>query len=363
MFFNVPKLDIINAWGYLLIDEYIQIKDPIPALKRLKIPNFTIDETLTATLGSWNETARLITISEKLLELGTWEDIRLVLKHEMAHQIVSEIFDIRNAKSHGLAFRRACKILEIPYSRCYTPSALRSELNPGRNAKVHKLLALSNSSNKFEAERALQKAHELILKYNIEMQNKESYSRYGVRILGPVYKRTPSFVWRIVSILEKFYFVQYIRRPVRRSSCTDQKSLGNIFEIYGTIQNLDLAEYAYYFLLNQGAIEWEAYRKLNDLQNNKFKISFLSGLYQGFQQKLEQHTLNLQDNRALVWTGDKNLNRFFRQRNPYIRRLRSTSEIDIASHSAGERFGKHFTIVPGLQNHPSAPRIAGALVR
>ena len=152
-----------------------------------------------------------------------------VLKHEMAHQIVTEHFGVRHEEPHGPTFKKACNLLQITPCACYTFSAITNSPKSNLLNKIEKLLALGQSSNRHEAELALAKGHELSLKYNVELHDKNIKTNYGLRLLSPIVKRTPPYLWHILKILEEFYFIKYIQRPLplQVSSNQNRKKFSN----------------------------------------------------------------------------------------------------------------------------------------
>lgn len=341
--------DVSRAWILILIDEFYKVRDTAPALSKLKLPNFSIRHDLTRTLGSWNQDTRTLAISEFVIQHGCWDDVLEVLKHEMAHQVVSELFHLNGTQPHGEEFARACKILNISPTAshrltCQGKSGLNSILS-----KIRKLLALGESSNKFEAQLALAKAHELSVKHNIGMSQSRLEPHYGLRPLGPLFKRVPSYIWGITKILEGFYFIQYICRPIR-SRCPETKNeTYKIIEIYGTKENLEMAEYVYYFLLHSGEMNWRIHREQLKLRNNKLKLSFLQGLYNGFYCQLQKQREIIVAEKSLIWLGDPNLDAFFSTRNPRVRRVNHYTKRDLDTHRAGLQTGENLRIRLGLR--------------
>ena len=61
--------------------------------------------------GMWCLKTRTITLSYKLLENCPWDRVIQVLKHEMAHQYVDEVFCKRD--THGPHFQKACQLLRV----------------------------------------------------------------------------------------------------------------------------------------------------------------------------------------------------------------------------------------------------------
>jgi hypothetical protein len=59
--------------------------------------------------GAWQADKRLITISRRQVLCYTWDSVMETLKHEMAHQLVSELMHRDAEPPHGLAFKEACR--------------------------------------------------------------------------------------------------------------------------------------------------------------------------------------------------------------------------------------------------------------
>ena len=143
------ETSILQLWTLTLLEELRRIRETIPALAKLPLPNLAIDPALTRTLGDWDEDKRLIRLSEDLILRGDFDDIIYVLKHELAHQIVSEVYHIKGAVAHGEAFKRACHLLGIP-------SDTRIELGEFKEqsrlqSRLRKLMAMGSSNNNHEA--------------------------------------------------------------------------------------------------------------------------------------------------------------------------------------------------------------------
>ncbi len=58
-------------------------------------------------LGYWSYKTNTLSISSHLIKTEVWDLVLEVLKHEMAHQYVSEYYD--NADIHGSYFKMACE--------------------------------------------------------------------------------------------------------------------------------------------------------------------------------------------------------------------------------------------------------------
>ncbi len=340
-----------RAWLLTIIDTYREICRTHKALNKLALPNFVLNDQLTATLGRWDASTRTITLAATMYNRATWHDVQLVLKHEIAHQVVSEIFGVQGDTPHGQHFQRACAILGISAAARHR-LAVPSKSDASRlSDRIRKLLALGQSPNKHESERALAKARELSIKYNLREHTPRTPADYALRPLGPLYKRVPSFIWYITAILTEHYFVRYICRPQGAAEADGTNGdVRRVIELYGTLDNLDLAEYIYYYLLHEGERLWYVYRIDNRLRNNRLRLSFLKGLYSGFRNKLDTERQQQQNTAeaALVQRGDPALHTFFRERNPRVSRRQTKNRVDRASHHAGYQTGQSLNIRPGV---------------
>lgn len=356
---NDKNEHIERGWCLTLLHEFRCMQERVPQLRRMRPPNLLISKDLRTTLGHWDATRRTITIAERLILGGRLRDILAVFHHEVAHQVVSEAFAIDNPVAHGEAFARACRLLGIPARATIDLETAidtgdEGRRSPGRGvlARIRKLLALGMSPNVHEAERALMKAHELALRHNLEIAAGDvdatdpPESPYDVRLVTPVFKRVPGYIWPLMTILSDFYFTQYICRGTTDVTGTRYQ----VLELYGTPDNLDLAEYVYEFLLHQGEIAWSEYKKGEGRHRRRHKVSFVSGIYEGFRETLEGRTEYLSKSKDLVWLGDPRLDAFYRERNPYIRTSSARSTVEMSAHAAGVREGKKLRLRPGVSS-------------
>jgi hypothetical protein len=338
------------GWVIALLHEFGRLQAAYPELADLRPPNLRVSEALTRTLGQWDEDSRCISLAAWLFERARWQDIIDVFHHEIAHQIVSELYGIRHAMPHGEAFQRACRLLGIPAetTRALAPDEAPAHAESGAMRRIRKLLALGDSPNRHEAEQALAKAHALMLKHNIKQQEMLPPEGYTLRIVGQPFKRMPSYIWAIANIVSDYYFVLYI---ANRYVPVHPDYDGNVYqqiEFYGTAENLDLAEYVFYFLLHQGKREWARYKEANQLPNNRRRLAFLRGLYTGVAEKLAAERQTLADQHALVWLGDPRLDAFYRERNPRVSSRRSYTRLNADAHADGAAVGARLRLAKGV---------------
>lgn len=297
--------DINKAWIYQLSCSFNKINTEISCNcgKRLREPIFSIMGSNTLW-GSWNPKTRVLSLSLNLLRNFEWGAVERVLRHEMAHQIVSEIFDMDcYGVAHGAAWERACKMVNIPPVRCDSASYLSEFKGTGKSKmfdRVKKLLLHANDESITEEEASLFmcKARELMLRHNIEMKDVMGSDRVWVsRPFGLLYKRFPSYMWSIANLLKDFYDVRFIKTYYG----VGRNSLSRL-ELFGEPSHLDIAEYVGHALLNQAEILYEEY-KLNrkqgymvqdsDYRYYRSRISkraFIEGLVSGYRERLEADT-------------------------------------------------------------------------
>ena len=352
------QADVSRGWVLGLIQEYRQIQAEVPALRPLQLPNLCISDALTATLGQWQRQRRQLTLAARLFQHCDWTEVTATLRHEMAHQAVSELFGNPNEPPHGPAFRRACELLGIPPQPTTACSPRDLPTRSRLTTRIRKLLALGESPNPHEAERALAKAHELALRYNIgQAGHDDRTDDYGFRMVGPLYRRIPSYVWAVAGIVADFYFVLYISRVYQDpdSAAAAPRRL-RIMELYGTRTNLDMAVYVYSFLLHQANAQWQRYSRENNLRGVRYRLSFLNGMFAGFRAGLETQRQQLADRKALIWLGDPSLESFFRQRNPRVATTTLRNRFDKGTHEAGRQVGGRLRLRPPLGSADQSAR-------
>ncbi len=248
--------------------------------------------------GKWDPIMRTISIAKKLIQNHSWFHVQGILKHEMAHQMVDECpFFNKESRPHGESFLLACKRLGVP--NAFTHSSVQLQESPldwkteKKNEaseklldKVQKLLALATSSNEHEALLAMNKVREIYARYNLENEQKNEKSNFVHLIVNHHKKRIEAHQNRITSILVEHFFVKILF-----SQLFDAKSgeYHRVFEITGTRENTLMAEYVYYFLLQQSNF-WvketiqAGQRKISPLERKSFRL----GILQGFSDKLRQ---------------------------------------------------------------------------
>jgi len=323
-------------------------------------PTFEIEDA-EGRLGSWRRDTRTIAIARRHLEGAPWHAVLETLKHEMAHQYVDEVLRLDRALPHGEAFQRACRLLAIDgtgrpgsYEPGQDPSGEDTETG-ARLRKIRRLLALAESSNVHEAEAALAKANELLLKYNIDMAAAETERRYCYRQLGEPTGRRSRHIMILAGIVTEHFFVEAIWVEVfdPRTGRT-----GSVLEICGTPENVELAEYAHHELQRSAHELWRRHQREHAINSDKDKRPYFEGVLIGFSERLRTQKEQREQRRELVWVGDPKLDAYFRSRYPRIRRDKYFISSGTEAFSAGKEAGAHLELTPAIKGRErEGPRL------
>jgi hypothetical protein len=320
---------------------------------RLRDPVIALSDA-ASRLGRWVKATRTIEISRAMVFERTWLEISSVLDHEMAHQYVDEVLGIHDETAHGETFRRVCAERGIDARAAGAPEVHTLELDTPAAVhaldRIRKLLALAGSPNQHEAELAMRKAHELMLRHNIEEARLHAAGDYEVRHLGDPLKRRTRVEGEISVLLVEFFFVKVIRVPVYVPAAGRS---GNVYEISGTPANVEMASHVWAFLLATADRLWEQNRGDARVRSGRDRMMYQSGVVGGFRDKLAGERRSLAKGHGLVWAGDASLDTFYRRRHPHITTRRSTVRVG-AAHQAGREAGRTVVLHKPVTTGPSS---------
>lgn len=349
--------EIKNAWIRQLKEDwkntnYGNFKDI------MVLPNIDLLHS-DKTLGKWEGgIKRRISISDSLIKNYKWQYAQEVLYHEMTHQYVDEVLGLTDTLPHGHAFKKICDERGFDHSANGDIHEWIKKINNLRNYshnhkildKIQKLLSLAQSNNRHEAELAMAKAQEFLLKHNLSLLGLETNRKYEHKQIGEVGRGNP-IKSLIATIINKFFFVETLWMH-GYDQHSDKK--GRILEIYGTPENVEMAGYVHDYLHNISEKFWDVYkREQKKFSGNKHRRSFIYGLLNGFYHKLETKTVE-NKTKSLIWKGDPQLGAYFRRRNPKIRQ--STFHYSKSSQDAydsGVKSGKNLIIRKGIKGQHS----------
>jgi hypothetical protein len=339
---------------------------------RLVPPVLTLSDS-TTHLGRWHSATRTLELSRTLVLHRPWLEVASVLEHEMAHQFVDEVLRVRGETAHGETFRRVCAERGIDARAAGAPTAAApadpdgpngGDGRDGRDAaagsvdrvldRIRKLLALAGSPNQHEAEIAMRKAHELMLRHNIEVATTQAERSYEIRHLGDPHKRGTRVETEIASLLSELFFVKIIRVPVYLPRLGKS---GLVYEVSGTHANVEMASHVYAFLLATAERLWAENRHDARVRNGRDRLIYQSGVIGGFRDKLMSERTGLQQT-GLVWVGDGDLDRFYHARHPHMVTRRHRVRVN-GAHAAGREAGRTVVLHKPVERGPSdaGPRL------
>ena len=320
----------------------------------IRKPTFALAD-LNSQWGSWSPAKRQITLSRRLALRYPWDSIRDVLQHEMAHQIANELFNATAQAPHGSAFLQACKLLRIDSSASSDYQPLQDRLSNDhtsvydkRMLRIKKLLALAESKNRFEAEAAMTKAHELIARHNIELSDHPDEHQFLSIFIGSPALRHPREDYHLANLLQDFYFVYGIWVP---AYVLHRGKMGRVLEISGTTPNLKMADYVHDFIRTFIESQWSAYNQGRGL-NRYRKTDFAVGIIEGFRDKLEaniNHKKTSPNGLALIRQKDPRLEKYYHFRYPHTASTqRAASRQDARVLKDGKKVGQKLIIARGV---------------
>ena len=279
-----------SAWLSQLATEFdnicyqyrLQLRPPILQISRS-----------TRVLGSWEAQSRNLSISSHLILQHPWRITLQVLKHEIAHQICSEIYrDQKNG--HGEGFKKACSLIGV--DQCFLRAAADTaealcawQQEEGRAPQQHildkikKLFALGQSGNEHEAALALQKAGNLLRQHNLSMAHLVQSNDLTHRTIDTKKQRMAVHLKVISSLLDGYFGVRVIH-ATQYDPYLDK--VHKTIELMGTKGNVTIAEHCYYFLEERLDTLWKSHQGALVGDRRMAKKSYSLGLLAGFKEKL-----------------------------------------------------------------------------
>jgi hypothetical protein len=322
--------------------------------ERMRVPMFILRD-MKNRWGYWSGEKREMALSHTLVLDHSWDSVREVLLHEMAHQMAEEVLGAHDEPPHGHQFFLACRLLRAnpKASENFKPLDERifqetSVVSDKILLRVKKLLALAASPVRHEAEAAMAKAHELISKYNIDQWQQEKDRDLSSVFLGqPALRHFPED-YSLANLLQDFYFV----RGIWVSSFVPAKGkLGRVLEISGTLPNLKMAHYIYDFVRRFIRSRWTDYNRDKALTRRR-QTDFSLGIIEGFRLKLElprgnqgQHPHGL----TLMKMEDPLLRKYFSYRYPRTAKVKTGNSLrDLKVIKDGRNLGKNLVVFKAI---------------
>jgi hypothetical protein len=320
---------------------------------RLRRPLFRLADT-PGRLGLWDAAKREICLNRDLACTHPWDEVRDVLRHEMAHQLAHTLLAADGQPPHGPAFHQACLMLRADPAASTARRTLHQRLAAGnarekdhRHARIHKLLALAQSGNAHEAQAAMLKAHELMARHHITTLKTDPERAFVSIFLGQPALRHFKEAYVLANLIQDFYFVQGIWVP---AFVVAKGKMGRALEISGTPANVAQAGYVFDFVQAHIERRWRdltSARRLTRYQQSDFAV----GVIEGLRHKLEgpQRALGQPSDRALIHKSDPRLSAYLRHRYTHTRRIqRGGGRRDDNLYHHGRQIGAEIILRRGI---------------
>ena len=301
----------------------------------------------------YNDRNMLGYFDPNLYELGFHERLMYVnknqlhniIRHELAHYLIFIRYAYPVA-AHGVEFRHFCRQVgwgEDVYNATIDLNDNLNEKNIEESdvfRKVQKLMALSTSSNQNEAEAAMIKSQQLLLKHNIESSyiHKDNDEKVFLKRIMEQTQITMK-MRAIASILSAFFVtIVFIR-----------KKNGVHLEIAGSAVNIQIAEYVANILENKFEDLWNQTKKKHKLKGKTAKNSFFEGIAMGYLDKINAFKKSYYtDVSNALMVIEKQLQEVKSMIYKDLTSLRSQISYCEESALLGELAGKQLDINPGI---------------
>ena len=314
--------------------------------------------------GQWDPFLRTISLSKRLIREHSWDVVLEILKHEMAHQYVTDCMGLVNETAHGISFKVACERVgvapwaaratgEIPEIIPTLRERVLSREDERLLDRVAKLLSLAQSTNEHEALLAMERVRELYAKHNFaKLRQSDSAEAMDSMFVTRHKKKTDATETKILSILSSHFRVCVIHTHLYDSKvCTRFKAA----EIMGRRENILMAEFVYHFLAQQCGSLWVAHKKLTKCPGSR-RRSYQLGILAGFNNKLVQTQkldevastalgMTSKEVMALIKMDKSEIDTFVGMRYPRIsNKSWGTGSVDRESFESGQTAGRSLNL-------------------
>lgn len=277
-------------------------------------------------LGLWMRGQRTLSMSREHCLQDPWLDVRETVTHEVAHQVVDELYG-GERDPHGPLFQRVLNQLGVlPTSDGQEPPVV---------TRVRKLLALAQSSNIHEAELAMSRAQKLMIANRIDTAKLDGARGVIRRQLGVPRVRQPRWRGTLAAVVGRHFFVEVVRTSVFVPA---DGEWATVWEIAGRPEDVEMASYAYDFVEGTAERLWHAHLASHP-GAGRSRDRFLMGTVLGFREKLDA-TAQEARTEGLIPANDPVLTDAWRRRHPRLRTTTHTYRVDDHFHAGQSAGGK-----------------------
>lgn len=273
-----------------------------------------------------------------------------IVRHELAHYITFINYGAA-VLPHGAEFRAFCDRMGWGEEVYKATACLEGEANGALKEessvlrKVQKLMALASSSNKNEAEQAMIKSQQLLLKHHVEAKylgGEEEEKIFLKRVMKQ--KKENAKMRSIAAVLQTFFVSTVFRRTHDFT----------YLEILGNAENIEIAEHVAAVLEKEWEKLWSEAQKYAQLKGMVAKNSFFLGLARGYCDKIEalKKEYNSETSNALM-VIEKKLVEGRAMAYSRLSSSKSSGQYCERSSALGEHMGRQLNINPAIPS--SAP--------
>jgi|AMWB02.1.fsa_nt_gi hypothetical protein len=274
------------------------------------------------------------------------EQLYSVIRHELAHYIT--FIECGAVPSpHSQEFRATCERMgwgeEVQRATILLESKPRDSQENESDVlrKVKKLLSLASSSNVHEAENAMLKSQQLLLKHHLEAPISDGEDGEKVVLKRIMKQKRIDAKGRAVGRILQTFFVNIVYS--RAGEYT-------YLEVLGDAVNVDIAEYVASVLDHEFESMWKQAQKGAGLRGKIARNSFFSGLAIGYCNKVQSlNRSSTDDSTHALMVIEKKLTHAKAMAYPHLSSSKSGARYCHDASMLGERMGKQLNINPAIK--------------
>ncbi len=306
----------------------------------------------SSKLGEYDPSQWRLGLSSRLMKEAKDAVIRDILRHEIAHMMTHLHFG-ENIQAHGSEFKNICSrygfdheiskaTLDLAMANDHYEGDLQTEKLLSR---LKKLMALSESDNTHEAELAMSKANELLIKHNLDRLEIDHDDEL-VYVLPVMFSPKSNAKMHAVYEILKTFFVA----PVFT------KRQGQVaLDVVGDQASVKIAEYVSAFLQDELERLWGKAKKTNNLKGLRAKNSFFSGVARGYVEKIQ--TTQKEFHQSALMKVQSSSQKMLARVYGRLSSTSSSSKADSNALHAGSLAGKQMNIRTGIEKSGNQGRL------
>ncbi|MBA2727438.1 MAG: DUF2786 domain-containing protein [Parachlamydiaceae bacterium] len=318
----------------------------IDVLRACSYPISVVVYNNKSMLGYFDPSFFELGFHETLMHVSR-EQLDNIIRHELAHYMLF-IQSRGGAQPHSNEFREFCRSKgwgEEVYRATFSLENAKNSYcdDNGILRKIQKLMALTASSNPNEAELAMVKSQQLLLKHNLESKSISELNDEKVFLIRIMKQKKEDAKMRAIAKILETFFVSIVYS--RHEGYT-------YLEVLGSGLNIEIAEYVSEILQSELDHLWKlAQKQHGQLKGKIAKNSFLLGIAKGYCEKINALKRDYSGEIINALTViEKNLAEAQSMAYPRLRMTKTTRNYCQESSALGERMGKQLNINPAVKS-------------